>query len=59
MNILCRSRELPWDDPVHYFAYHAVKSIQNRSKSLLLYELKYVVHANDEVWLHEQINDFE
>lgn len=32
--------ELPWDDPLHYFAVHAVKSIQNRSNSLLLYELQ-------------------
>ncbi|CAN8269419.1 unnamed protein product [Cochlearia groenlandica] len=43
-------RQVPGDDPeVKHVAEHAVKTIQQRSNSLLPYELKEVVQANAEV----------
>ncbi|XP_060204121.1 cysteine proteinase inhibitor 6-like [Lycium barbarum] len=43
-------KSVPVDDPVvHEAAAHAIKTIQQRSNSLLPYELKEIVHANAEV----------
>lgn len=43
-------QSIPTQDPVvEYAATHALKTIQQRSNSLVLYQLKEIVHANAEV----------
>lgn len=46
-------KSVPVNDPVvQEAAQHAVKTIQQRSNSLLPYELQEIVHANAEVFHH-------